>query len=399
MALTDKLTAIGNAIRQKTCSAELIPLSDMPNEIDSVYEAGYEKGKAEGGNAEEAYQQGVADGKRSEHDAFWDAFQQNGARTRYNFGFYGTGFNFDNFYPEHDIKPTGAANQMFCGWESGKHNFSLKQRLEDCGVVLDTSKATNLKMAFDHSWFTEIPTIDCTGLASPSDTSAVFANSSIYTKTIEKIVTKEDNTYSDWFNNARGLIDVKFEGSIGQNIDFKSCSVLSRASIKSIIEHLSDTASGKTLTLSKTAVENAFVDTDGEPAEISISVKQSDGFYTVDFEDSADRYSLLEFAVPMDISFYGAVLVDDVDLYTVDISRSGVYRLNMNEEVAATGPNGDSIDFSFAHLLGDGGQLKIKRTDGRDLSSGDVTAYLIGELNYEWFDLIATKPNWDIILI
>ncbi|MEE0874616.1 MAG: hypothetical protein UIH27_14270, partial [Ruminococcus sp.] len=36
MALTDKLTAIGNAIRTKTGGSALIPLSDMPAEILSI---------------------------------------------------------------------------------------------------------------------------------------------------------------------------------------------------------------------------------------------------------------------------------------------------------------------------------------------------------------------------
>ena len=36
---------------------------------------------------------------------------------------------------------------------------------------------------------------------------------------------------------------------------------LTRASIENIINHLSDNVSGKTLTLSKTAVNNAFPDT------------------------------------------------------------------------------------------------------------------------------------------
>ncbi len=40
MALTDKLTAIGNAIRAKTGGTDLIPLADMPAAIESIPSGG-----------------------------------------------------------------------------------------------------------------------------------------------------------------------------------------------------------------------------------------------------------------------------------------------------------------------------------------------------------------------
>ena len=385
MALTDKLTAIGNAIRQKTGTAELIPLSDMPNEINSVHEAGYEKG--------------VGDGKQAEYDAFWDSFQyKDGAlRTSYDYGFYG--WRGACFKPKHNLILSGQYNTY-----TFRHAdlFDLTEMTVDRGVAFDTSGAAKLNSTFYQSTVGRIPPLDLSSCTSMQSTFANMLRRAGYTTTdIVLRNLREDCTFANVFDGSVNLENIMIEsGAIGQNgFNVSACTKLSKTSITSIVNALSENTSGLSVTLSKTAAENAFLDTDGEQAKISISSKQDGGFYAVDFEGSDDRYSLLEFAVPMDISFYGAVLVDDVDLYTVDISRSGVYRLNMNEEVAATGPNGDSIDFSFAHLLGDGGQLKIKRTDGRDLSSGDVAAYLRGELNYEWFDLIATKPNWDIILI
>ena len=99
----------------------------------------------------------------------------------------------------------------------------------------------------------------------------------------------------------------------------------------------------------------------------------------------------------MDISLHGVVAVDG-EIFEADISRSGIYSLSMWEEVTLAAPSGSTYTTDIFSLLYEGSPLKIKRTDGKDLSSGDVTAYLIGELNYEWFDLIATKPNWNIIL-
>ena len=61
----------------------------------------------------------------------------------------------------------------------------------------------------------------------------------------------------DYYNYFPEIEEVAFEGIIGQDIDFQSCP-LNKASILSIVEHLSTTASGKTLTLKQTAVNNAF---------------------------------------------------------------------------------------------------------------------------------------------
>ena len=50
MALIDKLTAIGNAIREKTGTTDLIPLADMPQAILNI-----ESGGASEGNYKEAF--------------------------------------------------------------------------------------------------------------------------------------------------------------------------------------------------------------------------------------------------------------------------------------------------------------------------------------------------------
>jgi hypothetical protein len=77
--------------------------------------------------------------------------------------------------------------------------------------------------------------------------------------TIEVLRCKESTTFNTPFANCTSLENITFEGVIGQDIDFTPCTKLRETSIRSIITHLSDTASGKTLTLSKTAVDNAFM--------------------------------------------------------------------------------------------------------------------------------------------
>lgn len=196
-------------------------------------------------------------GKQEQYDAFWDNYQQNGNRRVYNYAFQGYGFNVDNFYPKYDIVIEGAGNNAFYGWTTfpdEKARLNLKERLEQCGVVLDTSKATNLTALFGYGRFKEIPTIDCTGLTA-SSTQLFRRNSSL--QKIEKIITNETVTYSNWFQDDPALEYITFEGVIGQDIDFSNCP-LTKSSIENIIEHLSTTSSGKTLTLKQTAVNSAF---------------------------------------------------------------------------------------------------------------------------------------------
>ena len=211
-------------------------------------------------NYNTGYVEGYDGGKEEEYSRMWDVLQQNGTRTSYAstsgiFG--GDRFNFDNFYPKYDIRPVGAATHLFYNWSTTygvDGTKSFKQRLEECGVVLDTSQATNITSMFNYNRMGEIPTIDCTGLTVAS--TSVFANSWGGVKTIEKIITKEDVTYTNWFQNASGIENITFEGVIGNNIDFTSCKNLTVKSMNSVIpclkDYSADTETTHTLTLGST---------------------------------------------------------------------------------------------------------------------------------------------------
>jgi hypothetical protein len=73
------------------------------------------------------------------------------------------------------------------------------------------------------------------------------------------LIVTEGLKYSSTFKGCANLKNIVFEGVIGEDINFQWSTKLTEASIRSIITHLSDTASGKTLTLSKVAVDNAFM--------------------------------------------------------------------------------------------------------------------------------------------
>lgn len=215
-------------------------------DFGETYAGAFEAGKQAGYNSgyNDGNAAGIETGKQAEHSKMWDRLQYNGNLTYYSDprGFFNGGqFGFDNFYPKYDIRPVGSAAHLFYAW-SNTSNYggtnkagSLKQRLEECGVVLDTSKATDATSMFNYCNMTEIPTLDFTSLT--DTTTSVFANSYSRIITIEKIITKESVTYKNWWQNT-DITNITFEGVIGKDIDLSYGSRLTVASMKSIILHL-----------------------------------------------------------------------------------------------------------------------------------------------------------------
>ncbi len=227
MPLSDYVSACDN-IREKTQITEMIKSGELSEKIEEVYEAG----------------------KKAEHDNFWDVYQHNGNRTNYpnTYGaFSGYSFSFDNFYPKYDIRPKGNATMLFYAWTGNilpNVIGSLKQRLEECGVVLDTSEATSLGQIFSYTHFTELPIISFVSVTSSGTNNNAIRSAfsqNPHLETIEKIIVTENTHYETWFNNDTNLKNVTFEGVIGQNgLDFSPCTKFSAESCHSTFTHLKD---------------------------------------------------------------------------------------------------------------------------------------------------------------
>lgn len=195
-------------------------------------------------------------GQRNEHKAFWNAYLPDNL-ANWQYLFYSPRWNDDNFYPTKDIKPKGS----FTFGLSSHFITNLKQRLIDCGVTLDTSGVTsgNYMVAYASS-LTHLPTLSFVGLTEA--VKSMFDNNKMLVE-IEKIILPSSNndiTFVNWFYRCYELQHITFEGLISNNIDFKDCPKLTKASITSIINALSTTTSGLTLTLSRDAVDVAFWD-------------------------------------------------------------------------------------------------------------------------------------------
>ncbi|MBR5584210.1 MAG: hypothetical protein IKW21_06755 [Lachnospiraceae bacterium] len=186
-------------------------------------------------------------------DEFWRNTLNGGNAKNYKRGFC-TIWNDDNFKPTYDIVLSGDNDSIF--WGSQITDFSgILQRQ---GVRLDTSGATILSYAFATRTITTIPEIDCRNL---KELTHVFrgATSAV---SIALVMLKEDGTqtFESAFLGCGELKDISISGTIGNDISFKDSTKLSQNSIVSIVLALSDSVSGKTLTLSRAAKEAAFTD-------------------------------------------------------------------------------------------------------------------------------------------
>lgn len=199
------------------------------------------------------YDEVYAAGRKAEYDAFWDLYQENGKRYHYMGGFSGKGWNDKTFYPKYDIKPSYAVINCFlyCGVTD------LEARLQECGVVLDISDNINYSTVFENTTLTVIPEL-LINKGANTVTGMFRGCKSLHT--IRKIKLQEGfNIHMpDAFTNCTALENIVFEGVIPKNITFQWSTLLSKASIISIINALSTTATGQTATFSQTAVNNAF---------------------------------------------------------------------------------------------------------------------------------------------
>lgn len=244
--------------------------------VDSVHEAGYNAGYQEGLD-KGGYTEGFEAGKQAEYDAFWDAYQDKGNRVNYTYAFAERGWTDETFKPKYDIilgsGYSGSAAFRAC------RVTDIAAVLERQGVRLDTTLCGHMQNMFQDSITKRIPELNCTHAMEYSvgyGLRYTFASSAA--ETIDKLIVNEDLMYSTTFQNCKNLKKIVFEGVIGNDINFQWSTLLSRASIESIITHLSSNVSGKTLTLSSAAVNAAFPDdwdsyvTENKPAGWQITL-------------------------------------------------------------------------------------------------------------------------------
>lgn len=235
------LTAVADAIREKTGGSELLSFPDgMVAEVGAVYEAGEQAGR------------------QAEYDAFWDTFQQNGNRNYYRYAFGTSGWTGDNFYPKYDIiLKTSYATYAF--FNSSQLTIDLVERMNDLGIKFVFDNFTNAAEIFCNSGITHLGELDFSAVT--TGYGAFFGAANL--TTIDKLIVSEATDFDSVFYACRALENLIIDGTIGQNEFNVRHSPLNKASLTSIINALSDTTTDLTVTLSLTAVNNAFETSEG----------------------------------------------------------------------------------------------------------------------------------------
>ena len=235
---------IKTAIIERGVSVENnTPVEEYPDKIRDVSLTNYNQGLSDG------YSSGEGDGRQAQYDEFWDNYQNNGARTRYNGAFAGIGWNDETFIPKYTIRPTN----------DGVYMMFMETGITDIrSISIDTSKVTVfLYFAYLNSSLKYVGIIDCSS-ATSLDSIFMFSYALI---SIDKIINvKPACTLNSMFLNCRNLVHVIFENcEFGQNgFSVASSSKLDKDSIISIFNSLSTTTTGLTVKFNKTAVNTAF---------------------------------------------------------------------------------------------------------------------------------------------
>lgn len=173
-------------------------------------------------------------GKQTERDIFWDRLQLKGTPTRYYWRFAYSNWNDDNYNPKYDIVGIDANNAL--------GNAYYTSSITDTKVVIDATRVPN-------------------GL----DATFYWARA---LKRIRKLVITESTTFKNAFSDCKALISIdEIEGVIGQSIILKDSTLLNKETIERLVEALSNETEELTITLSQTAVDNAFTTEEWETLE------------------------------------------------------------------------------------------------------------------------------------
>lgn len=224
-------------------------LTTIADNIPKVYDAG----KRVGAETNEAFEEGKKEARRE----WWSKYvniQPNGEGRVYsgNDLFSGPGWTDDTFDLPCTINDILRADYMF--QSSGR--IDLKGILERGGIAIQFDKCTLFQYMFYYSQVYNIPEIDC---SKATNMQGMFDNNTAVTNIDAIIMPSVESNFTNMFNNCSALENIRFKGTISQNgINLQWSKSLNKYSIKSLIEALSESGSGKTITLSFDAVFHAF---------------------------------------------------------------------------------------------------------------------------------------------
>ncbi len=318
-------------------------------------------------------------GKQAEYDSFWDVFQNNGEAMNYSQAFAYDRFTEENYNPKYDI------------------------------VCNNTSKS-GYQIFFENKNITDVKKPVYAG----TDIANCFARSNIVT--IPKLVVNTNTTFTGVFIECLRLKNLFVEGTIGKSgFDLHYSPLLSKESIISIINALSNTTNGLTVTFNTNAVNNAFsekqsnlltmpyIDTTKTENGITFNVN-ADGTITINGTATAQTRFNIATGIPLEVStqyeisgvptgleFGSCVLecMDNVNIYSWQDFGGGYTFTTSNITWAGT-----------ETFIGD---VYITIPQGATFENMVINPFLgraiKGSETDEWKTLRNTKSNWTVSLM
>ncbi len=206
-------------------------------------------------NEQRVYNAGILNGREKEYNSFWDMYQLNGSRTIYRYAF--SEWDDTQYKPKYKVQPTYAEHMFRKSSLIGtiytdELDFSKCRNM--CGCFAESKKLHYLKI---------IDARNTTVKNGGSDGMYRIFHNCYNLASIDMFYPSKEFNFDDTFTNCTNLREIRFGSEISVNgLDLSTSTLLSKASIESIINSLSSTKSGLTVKFSKIAVQNAFGITD-----------------------------------------------------------------------------------------------------------------------------------------
>ena len=216
-------------------------LNTIANNIPALYNAGYEKGK------------------KTEYDRFWDSYQQNGSRANYCYAFAGPCWTKETLKLKYPIKIVDTSTtSRRCMYMFTYLNTGGAQPIDMTEVCskIDFSEALSMQNLFANAVAKNITVdaskaIKCSGAFLTAD----GGNLNNIVLTVSNACT--DFTHTFTYNITLTDLTITTGSKIAASIDLH-WSPLTKESIESVYAALSETATGKTVSFSKKAVNAAY---------------------------------------------------------------------------------------------------------------------------------------------
>ena len=229
--LDSAMVSTANAIREKTGNVERIAWNEAKGFSDAVGDV-YEVGK------------------KAEYEARWNAIHNSLSNWGCRNAFAGASWTNETFRPTHDIY----VDDAYMLFRHSRIAVDLPALLEELGVQITFVPGTAMQYTFYGTQFTRLGVFD---FSDCYYSNGCFSDS-LELVTIDKIICNKNTKFSDAFDWLYALENIRFDGELAKDgLNLQDCEKLSKASLESIVNVFSTTASFSA-TLSKAAVDKAF---------------------------------------------------------------------------------------------------------------------------------------------